>query len=357
MNPDVLENMMLRGLTTSLARSSAQFNGLLESDAELVRVPGTSDLWLAATTDAVVEEIQTGLYADPRLLGWMTVMVNLSDLAAVGAAPAGVLIAETLKRGMTEKEIQEMQQGIDGAVRACGTHVLGGDTSIADHQEMCGTALGFVRAEKPLTRCGCCAGDILYLSGPAGTGNAFALARFTNTDPFPFFPVARVREGQLLPGRASACMDTSDGLLATLDQLCRLNGIGFEIDSRWEEALDQASRSAFLGAGLPSWISLAGQHGEFELAFTLPPGREAGFLEQAGSIGWKPKRIGVATVEGGIILPIVGIPHLIDTQAIRDLASRFSGDLNGYIAGLLGAAEPVKQRDFGPSPPQSSTGT
>ncbi len=342
MNPDVLENVMLRRLTAPLVRSPFQYNGLLESDAELVRVPGTSDLWLAATTDAVVEEIQTGLYADPRLLGWMTVMVNLSDLAAVGATPAGILIAETLKRGMPEKAVLEMQRGIDDAVRACGTHVLGGDTSIADHQEMCGTALGFVRSEKPLTRCGCSAGDILYLSGPAGTGNAFALAHFTHADPFLFFPVARVREGVLLPGRASACMDTSDGLLATLDQLCRLNGTGFELDAAWEKALDTASRSVFLGAGLPSWISLAGQHGEFELAFTIPPAREAGFLQQAAGIGWKPRRMGVATLQRGIILPIGGIPHVIDTEAIRDHASRFSGDLNGYIAGLLSTATPVK---------------
>jgi thiamine-monophosphate kinase len=342
MNPEVLENVMLRTLTKTLSRSPFQYNGLLESDAELVRVPGVSDLWLAATTDAVVEEIQSGLYADPRLLGWMTVMVNLSDLAAVGATPAGILIAETLTRGMPEEDIVEMQRGIAEAVYTCGTHVLGGDTSVADHQEMCGTALGFVRAEKPLTRCGCSAGDFLYLSGPAGTGNAFALARFTHADPFPFFPVARIREGQLLPGRASACMDTSDGLLTTLDQLSRLNGIGFEIDSTWEEALDQASRSVFSGAGVPSWISLAGQHGEFELAFTIPQVREADFLKEAWSIGWKPKRVGTATAAMGIILPISGILHSIDTQAIRDLASLFSGDLKGYISGLLGAATPVK---------------
>ena len=342
MNPDVLENVMLRSLTAGLARSPLQYNNLLESDAELVRVPGTTDLWLAATTDAVVEEIQTGLYADPRLLGWMTVMVNLSDLAAVGATPAGILIAETLKEGMSEKAVQEMQRGIDDAVRACGTHVLGGDTSIADHQEMCGTALGFVRAEKPLTRCGCSAGDILYLSGPAGTGNAFALAHLTSAPPFLFFPVARVREGALLPGRASACMDTSDGLLATLDQLCRLNNIGFTLDPAWEKALDTASRSVFLNAGLPTWISLAGQHGEFELAFTIPPAGEAGLLEHAAAIGWEPKRLGVATLQRGIMLPIGGIPHMIDTEAIRDLASRFSGELDGYIAGLLSAAKPVK---------------
>jgi thiamine-monophosphate kinase len=342
MNPDVLENVMLRSLTAGLERSPYQYNNVLESDAELVRVPGTSDLWLAATTDAVVEEIQTGLYADPRLLGWMTVMVNLSDLAAVGATPAGILIAETLKRGMSEKAVQEMQCGIDDAVRACGTHVLGGDTSIADHQEMCGTALGFVRAEKPLTRCGCSAGDILYLSGPAGTGNAFALAHFTSAHPFLFYPVARVHEGVLLPGCASACMDTSDGLLATLDQLCRLNDIGFEFDPDWEKGLDTASRSVFLNAGLPSWISLAGQHGEFELAFTIPPAREAGFLERATGIGWEPRRMGVATLKRGIMLPIGGSPHMIDTGAIRDLASRFSGELDGYIAGLLSTAKPSK---------------
>jgi hypothetical protein len=63
---------------------------------------------------------------------------------------------------------------------------------------------------------------------------------------------------------------------------------------------------------------------------------------EAGNIGWKPKRVGITTAAMSVILPIGGIPHTIDTRAIRDLASRFSGDVNGYITGLLGAATPVK---------------
>ena len=86
----VHENALVESLVRALPRSLDQANGLGESDAELLRLPGT-DLLLAITTDAIVEEIEAGLYRDPYLIGWMTVMSSASDLAAVGADPLGIL--------------------------------------------------------------------------------------------------------------------------------------------------------------------------------------------------------------------------------------------------------------------------
>ena len=59
-------------------RSEHQLNARHEADAELIRIPGT-ETTLAITTDAIVEEIETGLYEDPYLIGWMTVAANASD--------------------------------------------------------------------------------------------------------------------------------------------------------------------------------------------------------------------------------------------------------------------------------------
>ena len=95
MSDPVLENAYIERLVRELPRSPLQLNRLQEADAELIRLPGTTAV-VALKTDAIVEEIETGLYADPWLLGWMAVTVNASDLAAVGAEPVGVLLNETL---------------------------------------------------------------------------------------------------------------------------------------------------------------------------------------------------------------------------------------------------------------------
>lgn len=84
----LLENNFFARLTSSFQRSPQQINHLNESDSELLRLD--NDSILAITTDCIVEEIETGLYDDPYLIGWMLVVVNLSDLAAVGARPLGL---------------------------------------------------------------------------------------------------------------------------------------------------------------------------------------------------------------------------------------------------------------------------
>jgi len=92
----VRENALVESLVRALPRSSLQRNGVGESDAELVRLPG-SDLLLAITNDAIVEEIEIGLYRDPYLIGWVTVVASASDLAAVGADPVGILLSQTCR--------------------------------------------------------------------------------------------------------------------------------------------------------------------------------------------------------------------------------------------------------------------
>ena len=67
----------------------------------LIQIPGTS-LVIAITTDSIVKELKTGLYSDPYTIGWMTVLANASDLAAVGPEPSGILISETLCKSSTK---------------------------------------------------------------------------------------------------------------------------------------------------------------------------------------------------------------------------------------------------------------
>jgi len=90
----ILENLLIKKLTKGFRRSGRQINALNESDSELVILDNNSGNYLAVTMDSLSEEISSGLYDDPYLIGWMIVMINLSDLAAVGAEPVGILLSE-----------------------------------------------------------------------------------------------------------------------------------------------------------------------------------------------------------------------------------------------------------------------
>jgi thiamine-monophosphate kinase len=322
MTNHILETELLHRLTGRFGRSPLQLNRQREADAELLRFP--SGCRLAVTIDTVAEEIMAGLYDDPYLAGWMVVTASVSDLAAVGADPLGILVSEVLP-GNGEGVLDRLQAGIDDACRQYGTHVLGGDTNTGTELLLTGCAIGAV--EHPLSRVGCRPGENLFATGPLGIGNAFALARHLGWPGVAYQPVARLREGRMLVGKASSCMDTSDGVLATLDELMRLNNCGFEIDSA-SACLDPAARTIGERAGAP-WLMLAGEHGEFELLFTLAPGRE---LE---ADGWRPMHIGRVIAEQEIRLGIDGRMHLIDTGRTRNMRAESHGDLKRYVKAMF----------------------
>jgi thiamine-monophosphate kinase len=327
MSAPVLENALIERMAGRFLRSPHQLNRLQESDAELVRLPGGP--LLALTTDSLVEEITSGLYDDPWLIGWMTVIVNASDLAAVGASPVGILLNQTLPAAADAAWLERLQAGIDAASRAAALPVLGGDVNTGDPPQMGATALGIVDGP-PLTRRGARPGDRLFASGRLGAGASYALAR-----PAPGFPPApRLQEGRILARFATAAIDTSDGLLPALDQLSRLNGTGFTIDAGLENILVAEAAERARAASLPEWMLLAGPHGEFELVFTLPSPAVAPFLSAARSIGWEPVALGAVTATEGIRLHDPAGTLLVDTAGIRNLAYTAGTDIERYIAGL-----------------------
>ena len=340
---NITERVLIERLAAVFPRSRQQLNAIHESDAELVRLPGT-EVVLAITTDVIAEEIATGLYRDPYLAGWMIVTVNASDLAAVGAEPLGIVLCESLPPDMPDTAVDALQRGVRDASVRHGLPVLGGDTNSAGTLTLGATAIGTVAADSVLTRTGARPGDRLFASGPLGLGTAFAFAallRDTAGDAgVPFRPIGRVREGRCLGGIASACMDTSDGVIATLDELMRLNGVGV----RWERSLAETLHPAALAtarrAGLPPWTMLAGPHGEFELLFTVPPDRRSDLDHVVAETGWAPLELGDMTAAPQCWCRD-GTEWLeFDTSRIRNLFAAVGGDPNRYMQQLLGPAAP-----------------
>jgi thiamine-monophosphate kinase len=150
-----------------------------------------------------------------------------------------------------------------------------------------------------------------------------------------FHPVARLAEGALVRRFGSACMDTSDGVLATLDQLLRLNGVGFRVDRPPEELLAPAALRVARAAGIPPWMMLAGPHGEFELVFTVPDALATEFEAAAARADWRPLVLGAVVAEPGVTLLFDGERRPLDTGAVRNLFAEVGGDVGRYVEGLL----------------------
>lgn len=321
MNGVIHELERIEELTRHLPRSPLQVNAIHESDAEIIRT-GAGGCSLAVTTDTIAEELTAGLY-DPFLAGWMTVMASLSDLAAVGAEPIGLLVSELLPAAWGDDFRRDLQAGIAAACRTCNTYILGGDTGTFPLPALTATALGLIPAGGGFMRTGCLPGHMLYSSGPLGRGNAFALAYLRPPEegsPLCFRPVAAIRASRDLRALASACMDTSDGVLAAADQLARLNDLGFDL-LFWEEALDRRSTEIAVRCAVPSWLLMAGGHGEYQLLFTIPPEREADLRARSRMSGWHPRPLGFATRKPGVRLALGGRSVELDTARIRNIAS------------------------------------
>jgi thiamine-monophosphate kinase len=331
----ILENQTINKLIESFERSPAQLNKPHESDAEIIQLNDNTKL--AITTDSISEEISTGLYDDPYMIGWMIVTVNMSDLAAVGASPLGILVSEIIPKNFGDEKVTELQKGISDACRVYNTFVLGGDTNEGEKLVLTGTAIGIIKNGKPLTRIGCKIGDILFSSGKLGSGNAFAISKLVSQTHsyINYKPFAQIKNSNVINKYASCCMDTSDGFISTVDQLTRLNNVGFEIGSNWLNAFDDTALRYVNNLNIPAWLLLAGQHGEFELIFTIPQDLKDSFLEESLNSGFEPVELGKVIPEKEVKINIYGNLTPINTTMIRNLPVEANGDINHYLKVLL----------------------
>lgn len=305
-----------------------------QSDAELW--PLDDDRVLALTLDTVAEEIEIGLYQDPQTAGWTAVMASLSDLAAVGAEPIGLLLSVTLPHDDQSSVQDRIASGVADACKAAGTFILGGDTNTGQNLSITCAAAGIAPSLTVTTRVGIAPGDLVYATGMFGAGAALAACKLIGHGSFAendWRPRARLKEAAQLRGLASACMDSSDGLIATLDQLARVNDVSIRVTQPLDQLLAPRAKQMQLDTGLPAFAFLASQHGEFELVFTVPSERREAFETVAFELSFQPVMIGQAGSGKGLFIK----NRFVDGARIRNLFLEYGQDVSAYVQQLCAA--------------------
>jgi thiamine-monophosphate kinase len=244
-------------------------------DAALLRVP--AGMALAVATDTLNAGVHFAHDAAPAAIGWKSLAVNLSDLAAMGATPAWC----TLSLSLPQADAAWLDGFLDGFLALAREHdvaLVGGDTTRGP-LSICVTVHGLVDPARALRRDGARVGDEVWVTGTLGDA-ALALAQLQAggaADPLLLArlerPTPRVACGHGLRGIAHACIDLSDGLLQDLGHVCRASGVAAEI------VLDAlpASRTLLSLSTAETrigWQAIGGD--DYELCFTAPvPARDA----------------------------------------------------------------------------------
>ena len=183
-----------------------------------------------------VDTINAGVHFFPDLaadkIARFAVVVNASDIAAMGAAPGWMLVALSAPAAGREW-FARFARGLRSGARENGFSIVGGDLTRAAAVSVSITAMGIVAAS-PLTRAGARPGDDIWISGALGDAAVWRREKTRNPTtqtPFPM-PRARLALGARLAARAtaSAAMDISDGALATARAVCEASGAAAQIE-------------------------------------------------------------------------------------------------------------------------------
>jgi len=274
-------------------------------DAALVAV--TPGMELVVSTDMLVGGRHFLEDADAYGVGWKSLAVNLSDMAAMGAQPRWATLSVALPRA-DERWIDSFMRGFLDLARKFDVDLIGGDTTRGP-LNICVQILGEVPPGQALRRSGACPGDEVWVSGALGDA-ALALAHLRGELALEGEALERVCErldrpsprvalGCALRGLASSAIDVSDGLLADAGHIAERSGV--QLTLHWPAVPLSAFARRIRDEPLLQRCALASGD-DYELCFTAPPSRHADVSELAGRLGLPLTLIGTVDQGSGVTL-------------------------------------------------------
>lgn len=266
---------------------------------------------MVVTTDMLVEGTHFRLgWSFPEAVGYKAVTSNLSDIAAVGGIPAGVVVSLGVPAAVPVVGVDRLYKGVSLALARFGGELLGGDTVRSDRITVCVSAVGRLVGRKPLLRSGARPGHSICVTGALGASEAgllllrkyFRKARRSRKAELTgwaertreyfrtglpselrrdgtvcimrhLMPGARTPEVQLIAAsRPSSMIDLSDGLSSDLLHIARASGVGLELQEARIPVHPSAERIVTRLGGVSRRTAIASGE-EYELLFTIPASR------------------------------------------------------------------------------------
>jgi thiamine-monophosphate kinase len=241
---------------------------------------------LIATTDLLLEDVHfRRRYAEPADIGWKSLAVNLSDIAAMAAIPRWALVAFACPEDGRADEVQAFYEGALALASAHEVAIVGGDTCASPAGWIINVTLLGETTSAPVLRSGAHPGDVLAVTGPLGRSAAgLALLESTQTPRgvaagmradligAHLRPHPRTTEGVWLgaAGGVSAMMDLSDGLAADLPRLAAASGTGARVDLA-RVPVDEATHACAHALGIDALAWATGGGEDYELLVACAP--------------------------------------------------------------------------------------
>lgn len=307
--PMPAEDALIARHFAPLATSPGAF-GLRDDAASLMVRPGCD---LVVTADAIVEGVHYLPDDPPATIARKALRVNLSDLAAKGAAPTGFVLALMLPR-VDDAFLADFAAALGEDARQFACPLLGGDTVRTPGPTAISiTAFGEVPEGGMIRRGGAAVGDTIFVSGTIGDaalglalrkGGGWPLQAAHREHLIARYRVPQPRGALAVPLRAHAhaAMDVSDGLVGDLARMCRASGTGAAIEAGRVPLSDAACAVIAADAGALERVLNGGD--DYEILCTVAPGKADAFAAAAAAAGVVMTRIG--TVEDGGRVRVVG---------------------------------------------------
>jgi len=276
----------------------------LGDDAAVLTPPSGCDL--VVTTDGVIAGVHFLPADPPQSIARKALRMNLSDLAAKGATPAGFLLSIALPTNTPESWIAAFAEGLGQDISQYGCPLLGGDTDRTPGPlSVSITAFGTLPHGAMVRRATAKPGDVIAVTGTIGDAALGVLlhrdANLAKSWRLSSAAADHLRGRYLLPQprnvlaealrqHASAAMDVSDGLVGDLAKLCRASGVAAETDVEAIPLSDAARAALSADAKLIERILSGGD--DYEILLTLPPAKLSAFRAAAENVGLSVAKIG-----------------------------------------------------------------
>ncbi|KJC35212.1 thiamine-phosphate kinase [Bradyrhizobium sp. LTSP857] len=283
---------------------------------------------IVVTTDAVVEGVHYLATDPPDTIARKALRVNLSDLAAKGARPAGFVLTLAL-RSKEDAWLRPFADALGDDAKTFACPLLGGDTVSTPGPQMISiTAFGRVPRGRMVGRTGAKPGDRILVTGTIGdaalgldvlTGGAVAAALAQDRTALDYLvgryrvPQPRNALADVVRDHASAAMDVSDGLAGDLAKLCAASGVSAVIEAH-HVPLSPAATAALATVGLEKLVS-GGD--DYEVLCAVPEARCAEFARET-------ERVGIAVTTIGTIIAGSESPRWLDAQGSQIALRRLS---------------------------------